>query len=268
MTRDSPSLINYFAVYENPWISASNRCIIRDLNELGKRMGSLDVPRPFTMLLGRWRGKGQSAAWFKALRIWSELGEVCESESFDGTRTSVIEHTMHVLLLPGLHTASPNSPGTSEVVLTESQVEMGVLGGRALGTVSRPQLVVPYANVTVPGRSPLHLQLRVITRLSFNEQGRVARHRDFVDVKDLLSLIPGAGAVQWLAATAAARGVAVVGALIRRAGGRGGPDRDRGLETEDEGEYGRGLGLSGYEAGALLVGRERSPQRAPDVDRD
>ena len=42
------------------------------------------MPRPFSMLLsvfGRKTG-GSQEPWFRVLRVWSEVGDICEAESF------------------------------------------------------------------------------------------------------------------------------------------------------------------------------------------
>lgn len=65
-----------------------------------------------------------------------------------------------------------------------------------LGSASYPQPKLSVAGVNLP--SPMHFQLRVLTRLSMNEQGRITYHRDFWDVKDLLGLVPGVSLAQWI----------------------------------------------------------------------
>jgi hypothetical protein len=47
----------------------------------------------------------------------------------------------------------------------------------------------------------------VITKLTFNEQGRILYHRDWWDIRDLISLIPGAQPAQWILTRVAARGL-------------------------------------------------------------
>jgi hypothetical protein len=46
-----------------------------------------------------------------------------------------------------------------------------------------------------------------MTRLSFNEQGRVTHHRDFWDVKDVIGLVPGLTLAQWMGTRLAAKGL-------------------------------------------------------------
>lgn len=76
---------------------------------------------------------------------------------------------------------------------------------------SLPTLTVPGIGVTLP--SPLHLQLHVFTRLSFNEQGRIIHHRDVWDLKDLVSLVPGGMLSQWVASRLAARVLSAISRL-------------------------------------------------------
>ena len=48
----------------------------------------------------------------------------------------------------------------------------------------------------------------MITKLTFNEQGRITHHRDFWDLKDVVGLLPGAHAAQYVTSRLAARGLA------------------------------------------------------------
>jgi len=76
---------------------------------------------------------------------------------------------------------------------------------------SQPALAFPGTRMTVP--SPLHLKLRILTRLEFNDQSQVTHHRDFWDVKDLVALLPGAQIAQYVGTRLAARALAAVGNL-------------------------------------------------------
>lgn len=71
--------------------------------------------------------------------------------------------------------------------------------------------MVPGIGVALP--SPFHLQLRVFTRLSFNEQGRIIHHRDVWDMKDLVGLVPGGMLSQWVASRLAAQVLSAVSRL-------------------------------------------------------
>ncbi|KII94651.1 hypothetical protein PLICRDRAFT_127735, partial [Plicaturopsis crispa FD-325 SS-3] len=177
--------------YENPFVTATSRSVIRDIYSLTRQLSHLDIPRPLAMfctlfrikppdvLLGKRRADGElerpdEAASFQALRVWTEVGDISESESFDGHRRSVVEHTLNILLLPGIHS-------------------------------DRHTLLIPGTRIGVP--SPLHLQLHIMTRLSFNEQGRITHHRDLWDVKDVLGLVPGVSLAQWITGRLAASGL-------------------------------------------------------------
>src|ERR1700761_1371837 len=125
----------------------------------------------------------------------------------DGNRTSLIEHAVHVLLLPNLHTLVHRCvhPGSQDNPVT------GTTPNSPYPSLCLP---LPFLGPVVPGWTPLHVQLRVLTRLSFNESGRVTYHRDFVDVKDLFSLVPGFTAVQWFCSTLAARLLSGVSSVL------------------------------------------------------
>ena len=82
--------------YENPFITATSRSIISDIYALSRQFSSIDVPRPLAMLYTLLRLRPPDSAnyasdgvWFKALRVWNEIGEISESESFGG---SLLEH--------------------------------------------------------------------------------------------------------------------------------------------------------------------------------
>ncbi|KAH7931180.1 hypothetical protein BV22DRAFT_1027407 [Leucogyrophana mollusca] len=231
------------ARYENPFITATSRSVISDIYTLTRQLCTVDVPKPLAMLytLLRFRPPdgGSSNKWFQALQVWSEVGEISESESFDGHKKSIVEHTLNILFFPGLHTgsfgprplhppssasdspfsfASPNPACPTDTHLTHppQALHLSLYGQPP----SDPSLPVPYTPLAIP--SPLHFQLHILTRLSFNEQGRITHHRDIWDVKDVIGLVPGMGLAQWIAGRIAARGVAWVSrAVMGRCGDSG-----------------------------------------------
>lgn len=121
-----------------------------------------------------------------------------------------------------------------------------------LHALSHPVLTV--RGMRVP--SPFHLQLRIITKLTFNEQGRVTAHRDFWDVRDLAGLVPGVRAVQWVATRLAAHGLAATGWLFNQ--------RQR---REDEGSP-PGVSNEGSLNALGLLGLRPKRTQAPDTDPD
>ncbi len=174
--------------------------------------------------------------------MWTEVDDVCENESFgesasraldylsyltqcislflsDGHRRCIVEHTLNVLLFPGLHSerylghmnAAQQYALTSEAQRKSSgrSLHMSI---SSLSGPSLPTLTVPGIGFPLP--SPLHLQLHVFTRLSFNEQGRIIHHRDVWDLKDLVGLIPGGMLSQWVASRLAARVLSAVHRLV------------------------------------------------------
>ncbi len=89
----------------------------------------------------------------------------------------MVEHTLHILFLPGLHpnvqpSPSPGGPGT----VPSSESMMSLL-------LPDPSLRFQHANLSFWPPSPFHLKLPIITRLAFNEAGKITHHRDFWDVK-------------------------------------------------------------------------------------
>jgi hypothetical protein len=114
----------------------------------------------------------------------------------DGHHRTIVEHTLHILFLPDLHKERASqmlttSDEQSRQLSTASHFDSSVL---ALASYPQPKLSI--AGMNLP--SPMHFQLRVLTRLSMNEQGRITHHRDFWDVKDLLGLVPGVSLTQWI----------------------------------------------------------------------
>ena len=79
------------ATYENPFVTATSRALISDIHALSTQLARVDIPKPIALLFalfriertGRWR-----EPWFRALRVWSEIGDVCESDSFGEHRLS------------------------------------------------------------------------------------------------------------------------------------------------------------------------------------
>jgi hypothetical protein len=132
------------------------------------------------------------------------ISEVDTSASYialDGHKKSFVEYTLNILFLPDLHTTyripktlmlrrPPPSPAESQL---------------SLSVPASPSLPIPGTLFSVP--SPLHLQLPVMTRLCFNEQGQITYHRDIWDFRDVVRLIPGARVVLWIMTRAGAWGL-------------------------------------------------------------
>ena len=146
----------------------------------------------------------------------------------DGHHRTIVEHTLHVLFLPSLHKeqASHTFPYADEH--TRQLFSAPYFDSSFLSSVSYPQPKLSIAGINLP--SPVHFQLRVLTRLSMNEQGRITHHRDFWDVKDLLGLVPGVSLAQWVMTRIAGYSLSVLG----RFGGWvfGGSGRQAGEQTE------------------------------------
>ncbi|KIJ14523.1 hypothetical protein PAXINDRAFT_12622 [Paxillus involutus ATCC 200175] len=194
--------------YENPLVTATSRSIISDIHALVRLCCAVDVPKPSSILHAIRRRRPlnnpDGEPWFRALRVWSEVDDISETESFDGHKKSLVEHTVNVLFFPDLHTTyripkifllrhpppSPSEPGSSQL---------------SLALPASPSFTIPGTRISLP--SPLHFQLPVMTRLSFNEQGQITYHVDIWDVRDVLRLIPGVRVVQWFLGRAGALGL-------------------------------------------------------------
>jgi len=73
------------AVYENPIITATSRNSIGDVHSLTQYLSELDAPNPTSLLrslLGLARIPADRESWFQISRMWTEVDDVCENESF------------------------------------------------------------------------------------------------------------------------------------------------------------------------------------------
>ncbi len=73
------------ATYENPIVTATSRAVIADIHTMASHLAQIDVPRPVAVLhalLGMKMEYAWRQPWFRALQVWSEVEDVCESESF------------------------------------------------------------------------------------------------------------------------------------------------------------------------------------------
>lgn len=135
----------------------------------------------------------------------------------DGHHRTIIEHTLHVLFLPCLHKGeTSHADGHLKQLSMASYFDPSVFA-----SASYPQPKLSIAGINLP--SPMHFRLRVLTRLSMNEQGRITHHRDFWDVKDLLGLVPGVSLAQWVMTRVAGYSLSVIGRIgLWAFGGSGG----------------------------------------------
>jgi hypothetical protein len=135
-----------------------------------------------------------------------------DCEETDGHRKAIVEHTLNILLLPGIHCES----AISHRARTSTDPLLNIHGSPMVASnhhfFATPSLPIPGTSLSFP--SPLHLQLRIITRLSFNEQGLVTSHRDFWDVKDLIGMLPGMTLAQWLGTRIAAVGLSYLSKFL------------------------------------------------------
>ena len=167
----------------------------------------------------------------------------------DGHRRNIVEHTVNVLFLPGLHSDSTRRKHTTSSSLIPDSSSNQLLLGNQYPAPRDPRIFVPGTGLGLP--SPLHLQLHILTRLSFNEQGRITHHRDIWDVKDVLGLVPGVSLAQWIGARLAATSLTIAARLFtgRRIPARPSkthhvyetPDLEQGSATTTDIRYANGV---------------------------
>jgi len=76
--------------YENPVITATSRDSIGDIRSLSQYLSELDAPKPTSLLrnlLGLARIPTDRESWFQISRMWTEVDDVCENESFGESAT-------------------------------------------------------------------------------------------------------------------------------------------------------------------------------------
>ncbi|GAA5943884.1 uncharacterized protein JCM15063_006537 [Sporobolomyces koalae] len=146
---------------------------------------------------------------------WSELGDVTDSHSFDGHRIMSFSHTLHLELLPFLHSeqvqfygdasATPSRrrafsvfslPGTpfpqtptasiresffgtptSDGIFSKTHPAISISGITSLLSLLSPRLIASTLTT-------LHIKLQ--THLLFDEEGRIIAHEDLWGLKEVL----------------------------------------------------------------------------------
>ena len=76
--------------YENPVITATSRDSIGDIRSLSQYLSELDAPKPTSLLrnlLGLARIPTDRESWFQISRMWTEIDDVFENESFGESAT-------------------------------------------------------------------------------------------------------------------------------------------------------------------------------------
>jgi hypothetical protein len=131
------------------------------------------------------------------------------SHTSDGHKRCIVEHTLHVLFLPNLHSTSAPSTGGGAPGVSDSTLDIHLGGPSLTSSPPVPSLSIPGTSLGLP--SPLHATLAVTSRLSFNDAGRITHHRDLWDARDLVRLLPGGALVQWAASRAAGSALGLAG---------------------------------------------------------
>lgn len=143
----------------------------------------------------------------------------------------MVEHSLHVLFLPDIHDHTADNTRTrdgnehhsshhhdrSGDSLHRPLSHLSVSSDLSGGSSSRPTLphspALPVfgTDLTVP--SPLHFKFHILTKLEFNEQGRIVHHRDFWDISNVMQLFPGGPLSHWIGTRLAAQGLSMASRL-------------------------------------------------------
>lgn len=91
----------------------------------------------------------------------------------------MVEHTLHILLLPGLHSSTQHHPNVGSAQPEASSSRSLSLPSTHIQQVAHQSTL--GMDLSLP--SPFHLRLPITSRLSFNDAGRITHHRDLWDVK-------------------------------------------------------------------------------------
>ncbi|GAA5831823.1 hypothetical protein JCM11251_003899 [Rhodosporidiobolus azoricus] len=186
---------------------------------------------PLTLARGR-RAIGDMFALLALVpgTMWSEMGDVAESQGYDGNRLYVFTHTLHISLLPFLDSENaPYLPGTTAATPSlrrsysffslpatpyaqtpsaqnasldeedETDDSPGIFSkthpsfpGTRWPSTSLLSLLNPRTIAST--LTTLHLKLH--TRLLFNEEGRIIAHEDLWGLKELIEgVVPVVGHV-------------------------------------------------------------------------
>ncbi|CAE6433029.1 unnamed protein product [Rhizoctonia solani] len=87
------------AVYKNTFVTATSLSIISDIHSLTHQLCEVRIPKPTTLIARILGYQTTEAQMWVAWRIWSEIGTVCETESFG--KRNYTEYELGKLSPPG-----------------------------------------------------------------------------------------------------------------------------------------------------------------------
>lgn len=73
------NLLDFSKVYENPLLVATSRSVLEQIHALVNRLLRVDLPNPLNVIARR---QGAFRPLLQLWRVWSEVLEISESESF------------------------------------------------------------------------------------------------------------------------------------------------------------------------------------------
>jgi len=117
-------------------MTATSREIITDIHTLTRQISDVELPKPLAMfsLLFRKGNASKREGWFEALKCWSEIGDVAESESWG-------ELVIHSLTL---HYKAPKFDHLSQTPVARASLNTLFIFCYFLGSIPTcPTLIVP-----------------------------------------------------------------------------------------------------------------------------
>ncbi|KAK4706008.1 hypothetical protein P7C70_g209, partial [Phenoliferia sp. Uapishka_3] len=158
------------------------------------------------------RGQEQIVDLFALLGVvpgemWSELGDVCESQSYlDGSRLVTMSHILHYRLLGSQTSSDPSTSSelrASDSFYSYSSTPSTPFGAHGFTDVAKPSYNPTHHTTSEDGRWPLshilrqlrprniidHLStinIKLYSRLEFNEQGKIVFHEDVVGIRETI----------------------------------------------------------------------------------
>ncbi|PLW13796.1 hypothetical protein PCASD_22205 [Puccinia coronata f. sp. avenae] len=155
-------------------------------------------------------------------RIWSELGDICESEDYNtgggadavpvGAADAVWRDAESRGAVPGVPCGDSSADGGGDGGACDAPPTFtGVVagGGKWRGTTWPLRWLVSHLSPRTVGQKLARLDLKLSTRLHFNEQARIVSHEDIWGLKELLEFAAPAllaqlySAQRWLVGQAA-----------------------------------------------------------------
>ncbi|GAA6036884.1 hypothetical protein JCM8097_006333 [Rhodosporidiobolus ruineniae] len=199
----------------------------RDRDEIAEVVSDwYDSQATFENPLTLARGRGAIGDMFALLglvpgTLWSEMGDLSQSQQTDGNYLCVFSHTLHISLFPSLDTVPPPGgtprraysffslpstpyPQTPSATQASLDLEADLPSKPGLYSKTHPaftatrwpsQVLLGLLSPRSIASSLTNLHLKLHTRLLFNEEGMIIAHEDVYGLKELVEALPVASTV-------------------------------------------------------------------------